>query len=190
MRFLSLVLSFLVTVQTVSANEGSTQGLKALYDDLQYSLTVEWDQKDVNIKKKIEARFTTGLEELKKQGLTNQELLDFTVSQFKNKKAQSDFVNLINSLKVTALEKKEVLLMVETILQKEYQSGANWIGDLPLAAKIAYFTFITAISAGLIYAMINGQFVGIVDATDQGYGSTCTEVYVCEREDYCYTKCL
>lgn len=191
MRFLSLVFSFLIMIQTASANEGSIQGLKALYDDLQYSLTVEWDQKDVIAHKKIEDRFSKGLEELKKQGLTNQELLDFTVSQFKNKKAQSDFIKLMNSLQVTALDKEEVILMVEPILKKEYDSGANWISDLPLAGKIAYFTFMTAFAATFVYFMINGSFEGISDGTE-GYGNNplCTEVYVCEREDYCYMKCL
>lgn len=177
MRFLSIFLIFALMIQTVSANEGTIQGLKALYDDFQYSATVEWDQKDMEFQKKIESRFKRGLEELIKQGLTNQELIDFAASQFKNKKNKSDFTNLMQSLQVSALGQKEMSIMVNTIIKNEYNTGANFIGDLPLAGKIAYFFVLTAISSAMIYAMIYGSFSGVSDGSD---GQVCTEVYVCD----------
>lgn len=177
MRFLVIVLNFFLLIQTVSANEGTTQGLKALYDELQYSVTVEWDQKDTEFQKKIESRFKSGLEELKKQGLTNQEFIAFTASQFKDKKAQTDFTNLMQSLQVSALTEKEMNVMVNNVLRNQYQTGANWFGELPLAAKIGYIFMLTVISSALVYGMIYGSFNGISDGSG---GQVCTEVYTCD----------
>lgn len=177
MRFLSIFLIYIFMIQTVSANEGTIQGLKILYDDLQYSATVEWDQKDIEFKKEIENRFKIGLEKLTKQGLTNQEIIAFAASQFKNEKNKSDFTHLIQSLQVSTLGQEEVSRMVNTIINNECQAGANWIGDLPLAGKIAYFIAVTAISSAIVYGMIYGSFAGISDGSN---GQVCTEVYVCD----------
>lgn len=177
MRFLCIILNIFLMIQVASANDGRTQSLKAIYDDLQYSLTVEWDQKDVEFQKKAEDRFKKGLEELNKQGLTNKELIDFAASQFKNTKNQADFLSLMQSLQVTTLSQKEMSSMVNAIISKEYNSGANFIGDFSLAGKIAYFTGLAVISTGLIFAMIYGSFEGISDNSSE---YSCSEVYVCD----------
>ena len=193
MRMFFFILAMSLVVSPVSASETTRQGLKALYDEYHYSLTVEWDQKDKAFAKAVDEKFKTGLEELQKQGLTNEELIEFASTQFKDKKTQADFDNLMMLTKLNLLKPLEVNKMVNDLIRKSYQQGANWNADV--AIKI-----IGGVAGALFLALITWIIVdcaknpkkcegsggsSVNDDNDDWSDDWCTETYVC---DYYYDE--
>src|SRR5690606_13398261 len=74
----------------VQANASTPNGLKAAFDDLNYALTVEWDQRDRSFYDAQMQKFESHLNSLQAQGLTNQELIEFTLTQVKDEKLAKD----------------------------------------------------------------------------------------------------
>jgi hypothetical protein len=218
MRVLSLLLVTMFIVQPVTASETTRQGLKTIYDEFHYAIAVEWDQKDKSVAKKAEQNFQEGLEELRKQGLTNEELVEFASSQFKDEKVKTDFNSLMLQMKISNMSPKEVNKMVNDIVKESYQRGASWNGDV---GQIVGYVFIGLILAGMIsiivYCTVNngencpgsggGGGGSSSDDSDDDWDTGddwdddwsddwCTDTYVCDYyyDEYgewsdCYYEC-
>ncbi len=152
MKIFCFVLSLTLVVSPVSASSTTVEGLKALYDDYHYSITVEWDQKDKTFFKQAENTFKDGIEKLREKGLTNDELIAFAGSQFSDKKMKDDFENLSRKIKTENLSKAEANKLVSDIVKDGYKRGASWngmtvvytfagIAAAAILATIVYFAF-------------------------------------------------
>ena len=85
MRLISALLCFCLTFNVMAAS-GTVQELERALDEYQYSLTVEWDQKDAAfMTEKTEAFYQT-LAVLMQKGLTEKEIMDLVAKKSKNPK--------------------------------------------------------------------------------------------------------
>jgi len=76
-----ITLMMVLSIFTVQAHASTHDGLKAAFDELNYALTVEWDQKDKDFHASQMKKFTASLRDLQSKGLTNAQLVDFAKSQ-------------------------------------------------------------------------------------------------------------
>lgn len=159
---LFLVFSFI----TVQADAVTDHNLKTAFDDLNYSLTVDWDQKDRTFYNAQMEKFAGEVKTLQAQGLTNQQLVDFTVGQIKDQKVANDLRTAFTVVQINKMSAAEAHDYVTDVLNKSYSQGASWAGEVLVGAVVlVIFIAIAAIVAGK--ARVNDG---------------CYEVYTCEQD--------
>lgn len=160
----------------VQAHATAQNGLKAAFDELNYALTVEWDQNDRNFYNSNMEQFKTSLNSLQEQGLSNQDLVNFTLTQVKDEKLAKDLQTAFTMITINKLSQSEAQRYVTDVMNKSYSRGASWGGEVIVGA--VFLILIIAVAA-----IVAGKA-----RVDDG----CYEVEVCE--DYCtggvcYTDC-
>jgi hypothetical protein len=171
-----IAMLMVVSVFSVSANATSQNGLKAAFDELNYSLTVEWDQKDQDFYTAQMKKFTAQIRDFQAQGLTNAQLINFAKAEVKDAKVARDLETAFNMIALNKMSSEEASkYMVET-MKKSYSAGASWNGDA--FGYIVVGVLVVAIAVAV--ATGNATF-------SSGYSGGryyCTDYYVCQ--DYCY----
>ena len=74
--------------------------LKTAFDQLNFSLQVEWDQKDKKFYNSKVKEFHDQISNLQKQGLKNTEILEFIKRNIKDQNIASDIDELYETIKV------------------------------------------------------------------------------------------
>lgn len=164
-KFLVSLMAFcLVSVQ---AQATSGNNLKAVFDDLTYTLAVEWDQKDQTVYAQAMQKFTAEIKTLQDQGLTNQELIESTLAQVKDAKLANDLRTAFTMVQINKMSPKEAQVYVNDVMKKSYSQGAHFVGTVIVSAIV-----IVAIVAAVLVLSGNAR-------VEDG----CYEVYQCD--DYC-----
>lgn len=173
-KFLFSMLAF--TLLVVQANAATHNTLKDAFDDLNYSLTVEWDQKDKAFYNSQMDKFAGIVKELQAQGMSNQELVEFTLSQVKDQKLAKDLETAFNMVVINKMSPAEAHKYVTDVMSNSYSRGASWAGEVVLGAiGLVIFVALVAVVAGK---------AKIEDG--------CYKVYTCEDTCFgnaCYTEC-
>ncbi len=167
-KILALVLSFMVVTAQATAVTGSNQSLKEAFDDLNFSLSVEWDQKDKAFYETQMSKFKTTITELRASGMTNEELLDFTMNNIKDEGLKNDLKQVHAIAMSEKLSDSEIQEMTQEILKRNYSKGASWIGAV-LIAGAALIVIIAIVTSAIIY-----------DASNPPEGKNCSYDYVCD----------
>ncbi len=155
LRLITFVLA--MSIFTVHADVGSKQSLKAAFDELNYSLTVEWDQKDRNFyDAKVEA-FTKIVKELQSQGLTNAELVDFVKSNLKDKSLAKDLETAYSLISINKLSQAEARKLVMDTTSKAYSKGASWAGETLVYGALIILIIVAAVAFGGNVVVTNGS---------------------------------
>lgn len=165
--FSSLTLFCLLIGQTNAATGNS---LKAAFDELNYSLTVEWDQKDNAFYNQAQEKFARAVKELQAQGLTNKQLMDFAVSSVNDEKLAKDIQTALSMVMINKMSQTQAHKYVTDMLAKSYTKGASWNGGV--GAAIGTIIVIVAVVA-----------VALVVSGNARVKDGCYEVYQCD--DYC-----
>ncbi|HXH76590.1 MAG TPA: hypothetical protein VNJ08_16580 [Bacteriovoracaceae bacterium] len=180
-KLITLIMVF--TITTVSAQASTQAGLKAAFDELNYSLTVEWDQKDQTVYQAQMKGFQATLNTLKAEGLTNAQLIAFVKTEVKNEKVARDLETAFNMIQINKMSTTEASnYMVET-MQKSYNTGASWSG----AGSVVVGVVVIAIIVGVLVA--SGAASAIAN-TECGYsnyhcGTSCDGLN-CDANYCCY----
>lgn len=177
-----LSIAMLFVFMTVQANAGTNNSLKAIFDDLNYSLTVEWDQKDKGFHDAQVEKFNKRIADARANGASVEEIAQYAVSQVKDAKIAKELQTTLSLLKIGALSQAEAQKMLMETVKRSQISGASWNGSAgPVLIAIA----IIAGMVLLFYALsCKGEVVGTGE-----YHEVCTDV--CERDypDRCYRDC-
>ncbi len=177
----TMVFSFFI----VQANAASNAGLKAAFDELNYSLSVEWDQKDKTFYTEQMKTFTAEIHELQAKGLTNQQLIEFVKAEVKNEKVAKDLETAFNMISINKMSAEDASqYMVET-MKRSYSVGASYQGEVAVLAAVGLLFIVAAI------------VVGAMGSSYSGGGSSCVDTYVCDTSCYndyyygytCYDDC-
>ena len=152
MHFLiSALLAFSMSI--LPAKAGAMDDLKAVFDDLNYSLEVEWDQKDEEFYFNQLARFNIRLNDLKSQGLTNEEIVAFALDSIKDKNAARELENLFGLMSMNDLTEIQAQEMIEFYISKHSSQGASWNGRAAL------------IGGGIVIVVVSAMVVSGYDFT-------------------------
>ncbi len=134
----SLVICTLFTFQALA---GSHDGLKAAFDEFNYAVTVEWDQKDASVYSEHMNVLKDRIIELQEQGLTNQELINFGISNVSDAKLKVEARQVLNLIASEELTESESLTLLNSIQKSFYSKGASWSGSTTvIAASVIVIT--------------------------------------------------
>lgn len=161
-KFITLMM--VVAIFTVSAHANTQNGLKLAFDEMNYSLTVEWDQKDQSFYQAQLKKFTAQVRELQKQGLTNQQMIDFAKTQVKDAKVAKDLETAFSMITINKMSSEEASKYMMDSMKRSYSNGASWNGDV--LVYLAVGLLIVALAVGLANGGGNG-------GGSTGGGSTC-----------------
>lgn len=112
-------------------------GLKAAFEEFQYAMTVEWDQKDAVFAKEATQNLKNEIMNLEAQGLTKEDLILFARTEIKNQKFSQDLEQVLNA-GLSPLAAKELLIKS---LKKPQMAGASWSADPHLVRNLLIMTF-------------------------------------------------
>lgn len=181
-----ITLMLALSIFTVQAHAATDKGLKAAFDELNYSLTTEWDQKDKAFHEAQMKTFAATIRDLQAKGLTNAQLIEFAKSEIKDAKAAKDLETAMTMVQINKMSSAEASKYVLDSMKKSYSAGASWNGEVLvyLAVGVLIVAIAVAIASG--------------NATVSTGGNNCyyDDVYVCDSycyEDYygytCYDDC-
>lgn len=140
-RLISALLAFAMMITTAGA---STPGLRQAIDELNYALTVEWDQKDAAVRA---ARLKEFNDKVAALNLSQEEMIAFVKSEAKDAKLASDIeaaFAVVAANKMNAAQAQKY--MVET-MKKSYNSGASWNGGSGGLLIVVALILIIAVAA-------------------------------------------
>lgn len=143
----SIVLVF--SLLSTTAQASAVSGLKDAYDELQYALTVEWDQKDKVFHQDQLKNFNQKLEALQKEGLTHKEMMDFSKSLIKNEKIAKDLEESLKVISADKLSTEQAQKFLKSALEKSFSQGAHYQGDGFDVAMYIVVGFILVLVVGL-----------------------------------------
>lgn len=124
MKLARIIVLFLLFPQFVFAADPLE--LSGLVDEYHYAMTVEWDQRDQLFAQAAQQKFTAGLEQLVKAGLSEADMQQVTGVNFAAMKYELQFVDRHDS---AALRE----LMLSHIQRSQ---GASWNGEVLLGAGV------------------------------------------------------
>lgn len=131
---------------SMQVTAGTNNGLKDAFDELNYSLTVEWDQKDQAVFNTQSEKFTTELIKLQEAGLSNKDMMEFAITQIKDKALAKEIETTFSLVSINAMSPDEAQEHIKKAINKSYGQGASWSG----VAVAGAIVFIIAIAAVLI----------------------------------------
>lgn len=163
----------ILSIFTVQANASTHEGLKAAFDELNYSLTVEWDQKDKEFHGEQMKKFAATVRDLQAKGLTNAQMIEFVKSEVKNAQVAKDLETAFNMIQINKMSSAEANKYILDTMKKSYSAGASWSGE------VFVYLAVGVLIVALAIAIANGN-------VSSGGGSYCyyDDVYVCDT--YCY----
>lgn len=196
MKLVSYIVLFCLTFN-VFASSGTIQELERQLDDYQYSMSVEWDQKDKAFYDKQTNAFFSNLSNLiKNEGLTENEIMSLLEKKVSNREVLDSL-----KLKVSLLSKVNSPAELASVLRDNaesfYVKGASWNGDVALtvglgivlAAVIGYAVWFSATHRCVQYETRYGcqsYNYGGAGYNSNYYGYYSTSAYTqCGYFDYC-----
>lgn len=174
-----ITLMMVVSIFTVNAYATSNAGLKAAFDELNFALTVEWDQKDQSFYSAQMKKFSGVVRELQAKGLTNAQLINFVKAEIKDEKISRDIQTALTMISIQKMSPAEAADYMSKTMKNAYAKGASWNGDATLLL----------LGVGVLAIVIAVALAGPVQGGG-GYG--CYDYYTCDTYcDYwgCYDDC-
>ena len=147
MTALILILAFNQSFAMTPAQEAKTftSELNRSFDDLNFKVNVEWDQKDGNFFDQSITDFENDIAELQREGLTSENLVKHALGKIKDKNELQDIGRMA---KVTeTMSPDEARDFVISKLSKTYAQGASYHGGVVKASIYG----VAAIICVLIY---------------------------------------
>ena len=168
-----IALFMILSIFTVQANASTHAGLKAAFDELNYALTVEWDQKDKDFHGEQMKKFASTVRDLQAKGLTNAQMIEFVKSEVKNAQVAKDLETAFNMIQINKMSSAEANKYILDTMKKSYSAGASWSGE------VFVYLAVGVLIVALAIAIANGT-------PSTGGGAYCyyDDVYVCDT--YCY----
>lgn len=127
--FMTLMTAALFTTQSYAASQS---GLKAAFDEFNYTMTVDGAASDKAMAEAAVNQLGQSIQSLQAQGLTNAELVEFAISQIQDKKVAQDMKAAYSQIALSKLGAEEGLGLVKSIASKGYARGASWEGDVTM----------------------------------------------------------
>lgn len=142
MKFLSLMLSVSmlsgavipgnVHARTTSDYEmkvsNTEEKVNAIFDQFNYKMTVEWDQKDAEFKKQAEADLKQNILDLEATGVSLVDIQKTMEKKISTGKFKQDYEQFVDAMKKQNLSEEELNAKTLEFAKKNYQEGVDFLG--------------------------------------------------------------
>ena len=183
-----LTLMMVFALFTVHATAATENGLKAAFDELNYSLTVEWDQKDTDFYSAQMKKFNTTIRDLQAKGLTKAQLVEFAKTEVKDQRVAKDLETAFNMISLQKMSGEQASKYMMDTMKRSYSSGASWNGDVLVYAAIGLLIIAVAIAVASGSGGGSSSDDGYSCYTECGYTEYCS-YYSCSLVYECYDVC-
>ncbi|MBA2405895.1 MAG: hypothetical protein H0V66_14050 [Bdellovibrionales bacterium] len=129
-RIITLVIA--LSIFSVSAMANTHDGLKAAFDEFNYSVTVEWDQKDPAFLEAKKLELTQTISALEAQGMTRLELITFVKSQIKDASIIKNLDAVLEAVSLNQMSAQDAQNIMIQAMENSPATGANWHGAIYL----------------------------------------------------------
>lgn len=128
------IIAFLLacSIFSASAMPSTTQGLKAAFDEFNYSVTVEWDQKDPSFLEAKKLELMQTISGLEAEGMTRSELIAFAKSQLKDANLIKNLDSVLEAISLNKMTSEEANNFMIRSIENSQAQGANWNGVIIL----------------------------------------------------------
>jgi Glu-tRNA(Gln) amidotransferase subunit E-like FAD-binding protein len=153
---LSKILALLLTLSFICpaySNVNHAASLKAAFDELNYSLTVEWDQKDEIFQQTQMKKFEDSLKELNRQGLSNAEMMELLTAELKNEQLAKNLEEAFRLVSINKMTPEQARELLNEVVKKSYASGSNWISKNSLITVGAILTAVLIVVAIVVISV-------------------------------------
>lgn len=127
-QIVTLIIAF--TLFSTSAMASTHEGLKAAFDEFNFAVTVEWDQKDPLFLEAQKFELTQQIASLESQGLTREELIGFVKSKIKDASVIKTLDSVLEAVSLNKMTTEEAQDLMIKSLNKTHATGANWNGAI------------------------------------------------------------
>lgn len=180
MKIIALVLSLCMSLNVIAAN-GSIEKLEKTLDEFQYTLTVEWDQKDQKFYKEQNDLFVANIVELiQTEGISHDDILKLSEKRIHDKQAY-EALKIKMSLLDKNLTPQELAESLRASTQSYYSNGASWNGSIKIIVPVVIVGILLGI--GIWYG-VNYECVAYesrYECTEDEFGRR----YDCYWDDVC-----
>lgn len=127
-KFITLILA--LSIFSVSAMANTHDGLKAAFEEFNYSITVEWDQKDASFLNAKKLELSQAIGALEAEGMTRLELITFAKSQIKDAAVAKSLDAVLDAVAMNTLTAEQAQDIMIKAMENSQSSGANWNGTI------------------------------------------------------------
>lgn len=113
----------------VQETSAMAKALDKTFTEMNYSLNVEWDQKDQVYFNNTVDGFEQQVKDLQDQGLTNKELIEFTLAKVKDKQTQKDIAEISKVISESNMTPDQARDFALEKLSSTQSQGASWSGS-------------------------------------------------------------
>jgi hypothetical protein len=110
--------------------------LDSAISDLQYGLSVEWDQKDAAVQKKILGEFAANVTQLNKEGVTSDQIFSALSEKAFDAQTSKDLANLAAYAKAKRLNDAQTHKLILEYANKSQKFGASWSSEATIAVVV------------------------------------------------------
>lgn len=154
LKNISIMFSFLLLIST-TVEAASISALKAIVDEFNYAVTVEWDQQDKKFYEMEVQKFKQALRELENNGLTREEMAEFLVIEMNDERLAQEIRSSMALVDNNKLEAELAHRQLIENIKQTYEQGASWrgeytitiIGGALLVVSLAIFGIVMAVSS-------------------------------------------
>ena len=149
MKFITWIVIFCLTTHAMAGT--IREGLETAMNEFEYEMVVEWDQKDVAKAEAFTQKFSSKLEALFQQGLTNRELMKYVESRVVDKRQLAAIQASAALSAEGGASARHMATVLRDNMDKFGERGASWTGGVAYAAVI---TGLVAIAALIVYQLV------------------------------------
>jgi len=159
-KLLSLVMVLAMMSNTAFATSTHNQDsinndkIAKVFDGFRYQMTVAVNPSDVNYQAKAFATFKKSMAKLQSEGVTTQEILNYTRMSLLDNSTRSDFDRLMLSINPEKTTSDEAGKIAMTFMAKKYQQGASYSGGGKATMKTAMIIISVVIVGVVTYLVI------------------------------------
>lgn len=102
--------------------------LQRAIDEFNFAVTVDWDQQDLTFYNKAVNDFKRSIEDLSKEGMTNDEIIRGVIDSVKNKKQAAELQRMVGLLRSNDMTKSEVINFIAQKVRLTQGEGASYQG--------------------------------------------------------------
>lgn len=113
---------------TVVQSTAIADELNKNFDELNYKLNVEWDQSDPAFVNSTLNNFRNEIIALQKQGLSNKELVQYTMEKIKDTKTRNEINEILTVINDSQMNSDEARAFTLSKLNSLYSHGTSWSG--------------------------------------------------------------
>lgn len=127
--FLLTAFTQVYAVTPVQQSFALADELNRTFDELNYSLNVEWDQSDANYLDKTLVNFEKEIAHIQKAGLSNEALIQNTLDKIKDKQSREEIAAITKVIQENQMSNEEARAFALSKLNATYAHGTSWSGS-------------------------------------------------------------